>query len=71
MIPKCHMNGTVSVKHEVVAGPGDFVPLNREGAHHWQLAGPQGAILTEVANVHTNSAVRHADPAINDHFLGK
>ena len=71
IVPNCHMNGTVSVKHEVVAGPGDFVPLNREGAHHWQLAGPQGAILTEVANVHTNSAVRHADPAINDHFLGK
>ncbi len=36
-----------------------------------QLAGPQGAIITEVANVHTNDAVRHCDPKANDHFLGK
>jgi len=59
------------VRHEVIARAGDFVPLNREGARHWQFAGPEGAILTEVANVHTDSAVRHSDPAINDNFLGK
>lgn len=68
-IPNIHMDGTVTVKHEVVAKPGDFVPLNREGAHHWQLAGPQGAIITEVANVHTGPAVRHADKAMNENFL--
>jgi len=71
VVPKCHCGGTVSVRHEVVAGPGDFVPLVREGSHHWQLAGPEGAIITEVANVHTDSAVRHADKAMNDNFLGK
>jgi len=71
VIPKCHMGGTASVMHEVAAGPGDFVPLNRAGAHHWQYAGPEGAIITEVANVHTDSAVRHADKALNDNFLGK
>ncbi len=70
-VPKCHMNGTVTVKHEVVAKPGDFVPLNRVEARHWQLAGPEGAIITEVANVHTDSAVRHSDPAINKNFLGE
>ena len=69
VIPKSHMGGTVTVKHEVVTHPGEFVPLNRVGAHHWQLAGPQGAIITEVANVHTGSAVRHADKAANDYFL--
>jgi len=69
VVPKCHMNGQVTVRRAVVAGPGDFVPLDREGARHWQLAGPQGAILTEVANVHTDRAVRHSDPAINAHFL--
>lgn len=71
VIPKCHCNGTVTVRHETVAGPGAFVPLSKEGARHWQLAGPQGAIITEVANVHTDSAVRHSDKAINDAFLGK
>ena len=71
VIPKCHMNGTATVNHEVAAGPGDFVPLNREKARHWQFAGPEGAIITEVANVHTDSAVRHSDKALNDHFLGK
>jgi D-lyxose ketol-isomerase len=71
VVPKCHMGGTVTVKHEVLAGAGDFVPLNRAGARHWQLAGPEGAILTEVANVHTGSAVRHSDQAVNDNFLGK
>jgi hypothetical protein len=69
VIPKCHLNGTATVLHEVAAGPGDFVPLNRAGARHWQFAGPQGAILSEVANVHTPSAVRHSDKALNDYFL--
>jgi len=71
VIPACHMNGTVTVSHEIVAGPGTFVPLSRVLSHHWQLAGPEGAIITEVANVHSNEAVRHLDPAVNDFFLGK
>mgnify|MGYP005657552627 CR=1 FL=1 len=71
VVPACHNGGKVTVEHEVVAGPGDFVPLNRKEAHHWQLAGPEGAILTEVANVHTDSAVRHLDAAINKQFLGE
>src|ERR1019366_259855 len=32
-------------------------------------AGPEGAIVTEVANVHTGPGVRHLDPAINKNFL--
>ncbi len=71
VIPKCHMGGTSTVKHETIAGPGDFVPLNRATARHWQFAGPEGAIITEVANVHTGSAVRHSDKALNDHFLSQ
>lgn len=70
VIPKCHMNAAVTVEHEVICGPGDFTPLNRETARHWQFAGPEGAIITEVANVHDDSGVRHSDPAINDNFLG-
>jgi len=68
-VPAIHNGGKVTVEHEVIARPGDFVPLNRVGAHHWQMAGPEGAILTEVANVHTDSAVRHLDKTMNDFFL--
>jgi D-lyxose ketol-isomerase len=58
------------VKHEVIARPGDFVPLNRATAHHWQLAGPEGAIISEVANGHENDMVRHLDKVMNENFLG-
>jgi D-lyxose ketol-isomerase len=71
VIPACHMQATATVKHEVVAKPGMFVPLSRVTSRHWQLAGVEGAIITEVANVHTDSAVRHSDQALNDYFLGK
>ena len=71
VIPECHWDGEVMTRHEVVATPGMFVPLARVKSRHWQLAGPEGVILTEVANVHTDSAVRHSDPAMNDFFLGK
>lgn len=71
VIPAVHCNGTATVRHDVVATPGVFVPLNRVGAHHWQFGGPEGAIITEVANVHTDKAVRHQDPALNKAFLGE
>ena len=61
IVPKCHMNGTVTVKHEVILHPGQFAPLNRAGARHWQFGGPEGAIITEVANVHDETGVRHSD----------
>lgn len=71
VIPECHMNGEVTVKHVVAAKPGETVKLNRETARHWQFAGKEGAIMSEVANVHSNEKVRHSDKGINDHFLGK
>ena len=71
VVPKCHMGGKVTTMHETAAGPGDFVPLVRVGSRHWQFAGPEGAIITEVANVHDDSGVRHSDQAMNDNFLGK
>lgn len=69
VIPQCHMNGEATTKHEVVAGPGTFASLAKVYTRHWQFAGPEGAIITEVANVHTNDAVRHSDSKINDNFL--
>jgi D-lyxose ketol-isomerase len=68
-VPECHWKGKVLTKHETVATPGMFVPLAQVETRHWQLAGPEGAIVTEVANVHTNSGVRHSDPVMNDYFL--
>ena len=61
VIPKCHMNGTATVMNEVILRPGQFTPLTKVEAPHWQFAGPEGAIITEVANVHDNDGVRHTD----------
>jgi len=69
VVPECHWGGKVTTEHETIATPGMFVPLAKVGTRHWQFAGPEGAIITEVANVHTNSAVRHSDPEMNKYFL--
>lgn len=69
-VPACHMGGKVTTKHATVAEPGTFVELAEVKTRHWQFAGPEGAIMTESANVHTDSAVRHSDKGINDNFLG-
>ena len=69
VIPECHWGGKVSVRHEVIAKPGAFVPLAYDGSPHWQYGGPEGAIVSEVANVHTSAGVRHSDPVLNEYFL--
>ena len=69
-IPDCHMNGTVTTKHVIPANLGSFTPQDILYSRHWQFGGAEGAIITEVANVHTDAAVRHSDKAINDNFLG-
>ncbi len=69
VIPSCHMNGTVETKHGQWATAGQYVQLAKVESKHWQLAGPEGCIISEVANLHTNSAVRHNDKAINAFFL--
>jgi D-lyxose ketol-isomerase len=68
-IPKCHCGGSTTTKHVVEATPGMFVALAEVESRHWQFGGPEGAIITEVANFHTGSAVRHSDPVINQKFL--
>ena len=54
----------VTVCHAAATKPGGFVKLNRAEARHWQLAGPEGAIITEVANFHDNDGVRHTNEKI-------
>lgn len=68
-IPKCHCDGKTETRHEVLAKPGMFVKLAKVESKHWQWAGKEGAIITEVANVHDNAGVRHSDKAANDFFL--
>lgn len=70
VIPACHLGGQVTTRHATIATPGVFVKLAKVGTPHWQYAGPEGAIVTEVANVHTDAAVRHSDPEVNRYFLG-
>ena len=68
-IPEFHCKGTASVRHVIETTPGIFVPLAASESRHWQYGGPEGAIVTEVANFHTNSATRHSDPALDRYFL--
>jgi D-lyxose ketol-isomerase len=67
VVPAVH--GDVTVKHCTVAGPGETVKLAALGSHHWQFAGAEGAIMSEVANYHDNGSVRHQNKAANDDFL--
>lgn len=34
VIPSFHMNGDATTKHEIVAGPGAFVPLSKVTTRH-------------------------------------
>lgn len=70
-IPKCHNGGKTKTKHVTPARTGQFVCLAEAKSRHWQFGGKEGAIMTESANVHTDSGVRHSDKAVNDQFLGK
>jgi D-lyxose ketol-isomerase len=67
VVPASH--GPVTVQHCTVADPGVFVPLSKRGSHHWQFAGSEGVILSEVANYHSNACVRHENKTANDDFL--
>jgi D-lyxose ketol-isomerase len=64
VVPKCHMNGTVSVSHETILRVGETATLNRATARHWQFGGPEGAIISEYATFHDNDGVRHSDPKL-------
>jgi D-lyxose ketol-isomerase len=70
VVPSVHMDGLVTTKHIIEADAGMFVPLAAVYSRHWQFGGPEGAIITEVANVHSAAHVRHSDAEINAQFLG-
>lgn len=62
-IPECQVP-FVSVRHEKRLGPGEMTGVDRPLDKHWQLAGPEGCILTEFATYHSGAAVRFSDPKI-------
>jgi D-lyxose ketol-isomerase len=65
IIPKTHWDGKVTANRIVEANEGDFDSLAIVESAHWQMAGPEGAVITEVGNVHTNSGVLRSDPDMN------
>lgn len=64
-IPEVHWDGKVSSKHIIEGTPGTFTNLSEVLSRHWQLAGPEGAIITEVANFADGKAVKRSDPKMN------
>jgi D-lyxose ketol-isomerase len=54
----------LTVKHETALKVGDVTGTKRAEEKHWQQAGPQGAIVTEVSTYHTGAAVRFTNPKI-------
>jgi D-lyxose ketol-isomerase len=62
-IPECQ-KAFVTVRREKQLKPGDTAGVAKPLDRHWQLAGPQGCIFTEVATYHAGTAVRFADPKI-------
>lgn len=63
MMPESQ-RATATVFHALKTGPGQNASLNRATARHAQIAGPEGCILTEVANFHDNDGVRHTNPKL-------
>ncbi|MDR1498450.1 MAG: hypothetical protein LBS59_08630 [Puniceicoccales bacterium] len=69
-IPASHPTAVVA-KNATKLVAGEYSKLTKLYGHHWQIAGPQGAVIYEVANVHDNESVRHLVPSIDKHFSGK
>ncbi|GJM63350.1 hypothetical protein [Persicobacter diffluens] len=47
-----HWDGKVTARHIIPTEVGGFVPLAKAESPHWQMAGPEGVVITEVANTH-------------------
>jgi D-lyxose ketol-isomerase len=63
MMPESQ-RASATVFHAEKTGPGGYVQLNRPTARHSQIGGPEGAVITEVANYHDNDGVRHTNPKL-------
>lgn len=55
--------GFITCNSWKILNPGDVDTLNREGAKHFLIAGPKGAIVTETGNWHDNAGLRFTNPS--------
>ncbi len=62
-IPDCEKE-FVTVLHEKQVKPGETAKVDKALDKHWQMAGPEGCIMTEVATYHDGTAVRFTDPNV-------
>jgi D-lyxose ketol-isomerase len=54
----------ISVSKYYVMNPGDIRTLNRVGAKHFMMGGPDGAIVSEYASFHDNDGLRFTNPNV-------
>lgn len=62
-VPQCQAE-FVTVRHETPIRPGEVAGVKSPLEKHWQVAGPEGCILTEISTYHTGAAVKFTDPKI-------
>jgi hypothetical protein len=62
-IPPTH-RGICRARREALKRPGEVVVLETAESRHWMKAGPEGAIVTEVATYHDMAALRFSHPNI-------
>ena len=53
-----------TVKNATRVMPGEVLELNRTGAFHFMIAGPEGAIVSEYATYHDGNALVFANPNV-------
>lgn len=72
-VPQSHRGGTTDATYVTEAGEGVVVELRDPQASpaHWQFAGPEGAVITEVASFHSLSDVIYIDKELNDYITGQ
>jgi D-lyxose ketol-isomerase len=54
----------ITVNKYYVMNPGDIRTLNRVGAKHFMMGGPQGAIVSEYATFHDGDGLRFTNPGV-------
>ena len=54
----------ITLSKGYMMNPGDIRTLNRVGAKHFMIGGPQGAIVSEYASFHDNDGLRFTNPNV-------
>lgn len=63
-IPPLHRDiATARAEKELL--PGDVGMLNKAGAMHWMIGGPEGGIVTEYATYHDGDGLRFTHPEVS------